>query len=558
MKRAAVGVFAGVFVLFFAAGSATSASSTGHVKPRWRATVATLPPNTGSSVLWLTNPSISCASPGNCTAVGSYDLDSSVPPCGAPGLLLSETAGHWGTGVDAVLPANGSVLCPQVWLNSVSCPSPGNCVAVGSYSSTEGGEPGLLLTEKAGYWTAHEAALPANPDPGPFDSYVTLNSVSCASVGNCTAVGYYGGSGDGVGLLLTEKRGHWARGVTPPLPSDASGTGVNLSSVSCAADGSCSAVGLYDGNFPSRGDASGKPLLLTNAGGEWHAVKAVMPPDGPGEWAEVSSVSCASGGNCSAIGAYNIGIDSEHGPEGVLLTEKAGEWGRGIKAKTPKNAATSGFWAGYGELTGISCSSPGNCVTVGNYFDDHNRGQGMMVTEKAGEWRRGVRAALPRHVHAGSLYIVSCASPGNCTAAGYYAAPGGHGDAGGVMFLTETAGRWARGVKAPIWRESLGVFAISCASPGNCGVVGGSHLNQILVDGLLLDSSTRPCVVPRLNRETVATARRSLDSHGCAVGRIERARSRTIERGHVISQTRQPGRRLAPWTKIGLEVSKGP
>jgi hypothetical protein len=268
----------------------------------------------------------------------------------------------------------------------------------------------------------------------------------------------------------------------------------------------------------------------------------------------VTSVSCASGGNCSAIGLYNIGIDSEHGPASVLLTEKAGEWGPGVKAKPPENAATSGFWAGgYVGLAGISCASPGNCVAVGDYYDDHNRVQGTMVIEKAGTWRRGIEAALPRHSRRGDLGVVSCVSPGNCTAGGY----AGAGRHGGLMLVTETAGSWARGVRSPL-SPRVAILAISCASPGNCGAVGGDGTFGSRTDALLLDSSTKPCVVPRVKGMTVARARQSLDSHGCAVGRIEHARLRTIERGRVISQSRQPGTRRRPWARVALNVSRGP
>jgi len=413
-------------------------------------------------------------------------------------------------------------------LNSVSCPSPGSCVAVGD---------SMLLTEKEGHWVARQPALPEDAAPGG----AVLTSVSCASAGNCTAVGYYSGRG----LLLTETGGHWARGVEAPLPSDASGGTVYLPSVSCAADGSCSAVGYYDGNFPSTGDASAKPLLLSETGGEWHAVEAVMPPDELSKWAEVSSVSCASGGNCSAIGA----------PQNVLLTEKAGEWGPGVKAEPPKNAATSGFFAGGSVgLYGISCSAPGNCVAVGSYVDDHNHFQGMIVSETAGKWHRGLEAAVSHDGRDRGLGLVSCASPGNCTAVGYYS--GAYGDPSQVL-VTETGGRWARGVRIPISPYD-GIQGISCAAPGNCGAVGGNESPCPCINAVLLDSSTKPCVVPRLTGMTVATARRSLDTHGCSVGRIRHARSGTIERGHVISQTRQPGRHRGPWARVGLRVGSGP
>src|SRR5262249_32751312 len=61
---------------------------------------------------------------------------------------------------------------------------------------------GALLTESAGNWTAAEAALPAHAANGP-NRYVDLNSVSCSSAGNCSAVGLYiDSSGNYQGLLL--------------------------------------------------------------------------------------------------------------------------------------------------------------------------------------------------------------------------------------------------------------------------------------------------------------------------------------------------------------------
>ena len=48
--------------------------------------------------------SVSCASAGNCTAVGDYDASSDREQ----GLLLTETSGRWATGVEASLPANAA------------------------------------------------------------------------------------------------------------------------------------------------------------------------------------------------------------------------------------------------------------------------------------------------------------------------------------------------------------------------------------------------------------------------------------------------------------------
>src|SRR5439155_21504555 len=125
---------------------------------------------------------VSCVSAGHCSAVGHY-MDGSSH---AQGMLLTETTGTWATGVEASPPANAGSN-PGVNLRSVSCASAGDCSAVGGYTDGSGHEQGLLLTEPAGPWaTGAEASLPrtAGSDPG-----AALSSVSCASAGNCSAVG---------------------------------------------------------------------------------------------------------------------------------------------------------------------------------------------------------------------------------------------------------------------------------------------------------------------------------------------------------------------------------
>jgi hypothetical protein len=527
-------------------GSATLQKPLSHVKTRWRATLAKLPANAGTSAVQPPyGTSISCSSPGNCTAVGSYTADGGWPP---EGLLLTEKSGHWGRGVEAVLPGDANYSEPYVTLNSVSCASAGNCTAVGAYVNTSGGSSGLLLTLTAGHWAAGvEAALPADAADPQHDN-VQLNSVSCASAGNCTAVGAYDYSNSG--LLLTETAGHWAIGVKAPFPSDRAPGDVRLSSVSCAPDGTCGAVGYYNITF-SRDAEAGQGALLTNEGGTWRAAKAVMPPDGPGEGAILTSVSCVSAGNCGAIGLYNINIDGFSAPEGVLLTEKAGKWRRGVTAMPPSNA-NSGYWGNYVGLAGISCVSPGDCVATGNYYYSRNprvstHGHVTLLTETAGKWGRGVEAAVPRGARDPEPTAVSCASPGNCTVVGGYR----NGRRGFGLLWTEIAGSWARGSRAPL--STNHVALVSCASPGNCGAVGGDSRGDVV----LFDSSTKPCVVPRLKGTTLPTARHSIVSRNCSVGAIEYAPSQTVEIGHVISQTPQPGRHLAPGNAVDLTVSSG-
>ena len=167
----------------------------------------------------------------------------------------------------------------RIYLNSVSCAAPGNCTAVGDYLTRGGHQHGLLLTQTDGSWTGAQAGLPAGGWRVGLGPGVTLKSVSCASAGNCTAVGsYYKGrrGRDAASLLLTQTDGRWANGVDARLPAGAAplaafeGSGpdyaqTGLASVSCASAGNCTAVGQHPHN--KSGDYWG--LRVTQSHGKW-------------------------------------------------------------------------------------------------------------------------------------------------------------------------------------------------------------------------------------------------------------------------------------------------
>jgi len=382
----------------------------------------------------------------------------------------------WGPGIVAALPAptDGPTA-----VTSISCPSAGNCSAVGS--------GGLLLTQAGGKWSVGvEAKLPA--DAATTNPNVSINSVSCASAGNCTAVGHYVDSSlyYAQGLLLTETNGTWATGVEAPLPGNAVRGFVDLSSVSCPSAGNCSAVGSYD-------DGLGLGiLLLRETAGTWTGFEASLPADaGANAYGYLDSVSCASAGNCAAVGTYYPEPGDEPTSEGLMVIETAGTWGAGVAAPLPANARTYDQGAG---ISSVSCPSPGNCSAVGGYFDSSSRGEGLLLTETGGNWATGVEAPLPANAWTGpsgssgrpnvSLNSVSCVSPGTCAAVGDYVdgSDNGHG-----VLLSETGGTWATGIEAA---PPATLAAVSCASAGDCGAVGTSCSGTCIPGGVLTDDDT--------------------------------------------------------------------
>jgi beta-lactam-binding protein with PASTA domain len=64
-------------------------------------------------------------------------------------------------------------------------------------------------------------------------------------------------------------------------------------------------------------------------------------------------------------------------------------------------------------------------------------------------------------------------------------------------------------------------------------------------------------VVPKLKGETLAAAKRSINSRGCIVGKITHVASRAVNKGIVLWQAPKEGKWLLKWTKVNLAVSSG-
>ena len=128
--------------------------------------------------------SVSCATAGNC-AIGGFIEDGAAF---AQPFVASQSNGTWHNalqvpGIARLDKGLGSGL------GSVSCGSPGNCSAGAEYVQTPSADEAFIVDEINGTWRAAEevpgtAAL--NKGGG-----AAINSVSCVSAGYCAAGGYY-------------------------------------------------------------------------------------------------------------------------------------------------------------------------------------------------------------------------------------------------------------------------------------------------------------------------------------------------------------------------------
>lgn len=178
--------------------------------------------------------SVSCPTAGNCAAGGYFVGRTGLHSA----LVVGERNGKWGTASQVPGTTSGGELL------SLSCASPGNCGA-GGFDSGAHRTSGFVVSERNGHWaTAIQVPVSAGLAGGRLTEIL---SVSCASPGSCVA----GGTSKDRSLrlqaiVMIETKGSW--GKVAEVPGSArlnAGGGAEVHSVSCASASSCVAAGTY-------------------------------------------------------------------------------------------------------------------------------------------------------------------------------------------------------------------------------------------------------------------------------------------------------------------------
>ncbi len=346
---------------------------------------------------------ISCASPGNCAVGGDYqqDVSGSVE---TEGFVASEVNGTWH---DAA-PVRGTVSA-NTDVNSVSCPAAGDCVAAGDFTDRAGNLEAFVADQSHGTWGS-EITVAARLNVG---GGASVSSVSCVSAGNCAAGGSYAiKSNRFEAFTVDERHGVWlaAHEVAGALNA---GANAGINSVSCASPGNCVAGGSYT-------DRAGhtQAFLVTEKGGAWSAAQEVAGKLNAGGNATVNTVSCRSAGNCGAGGSYTATGKGTTPPnqtrqEAFVVSERHGVWSAAREVAGALNTA------GSADLETISCPSAGDCAAGGYYSIGNGLGHGFVVTERGGTWLAASEMAANLDTFAGgSVDSISCVSVSDCTAGG--------------------------------------------------------------------------------------------------------------------------------------------
>lgn len=364
---------------------------------------------------------LSCTAAGNCAAGGSY-LDQRKH---AQAFVVSERSGRWGKAIE--IPGLAALEHGrQGVVNSLSCTSAGNCGAGGWYDDSHGRMQGFVVTERNGRWNAaiEVPGLGAlNTDTMAGEGAQTL-SVSCASAGNCAAGGYYSTkSFQWQGFVVTERAGHWGRAIeVPGLGALNTSGGAQVQSLSCASAGNCSAGGFYASGGHQQG------FVVAEKNGHWNPATEVpgLAALNTSGQAFVNSVSCAAAGNCTAGGIYDgaPNFPDNYG-KGYVVTEHNGVWGRAVAV-----AGLAALHATrYSGVASVSCASAGNCAAGGWYMDNHGYRQGFVAVQRNGGW--GLATEVPglavlNKGGSANVAAVSCATPASCVAGGSFMDSHGH------------------------------------------------------------------------------------------------------------------------------------
>jgi hypothetical protein len=135
-----------------------------------------------------------------------------------------------------------------------------------------------------------------------------------------------------------------------------------------------------------------------------------------GDYAVVNAISCASPGDCSAVGRYNVS-SSTVDQQAFVASQAHGVWGKAEEVPgTP--ALNKG---GFANVFAVSCPSAGNCGAGGFYAGRAGYEQALVVSEVNGVWGKAEKVPGTAALNTGrqaNVYSVSCASPATAVPAG--------------------------------------------------------------------------------------------------------------------------------------------
>jgi len=193
---------------------------------------------------------------------------------------------------------------------------------------------------------------------------------------------------------------------------------------------------------------------------------------------QVNDIHCSTPGNCVAIGDYVPPSDTYS--VSFVATETNGIWGslQSVSGITPDPAV------GDSQLGSLTCGTPDFCIATGSVTGSDGVQRNFLLPETGGVWSTATIidfSSLPGATD-GWVAALSCPADDSCTATGYYDGPSGQ-----LPFtMDETAGNWGQPqpvaglgnlVTGTTTQVNSSLGPVSCAAPGDC-TAGGYYLAQ--------------------------------------------------------------------------------
>jgi hypothetical protein len=411
--------------------------------------------------------SVSCAAPGDCAAAGSYadgSLDNQV-------FVADEKDGRWLTARE--VPGTAALNKSSANALSVSCPSAGNCVVGGFYEEASQDSEAFVASEVHGSWRR------AAPVRGTVGAGAAVSSVSCAVAGDCVAGGYFTDrAGRQQAFVVSQARGRWGPAITVAARLNVAGNAY-VTSVACKQAGDCLAGGFYSVK-PGQTEA----FVVAERHGSWSAARRVASALNAGLFGTVTAVSCASPGNCAAVGSYTGRAGHL---QAFVVTQQRGLWS---PAGRVAGALNDG---GDAQANTVSCPSAGDCAAGGSFTSAATGQQAFVVSERHGVWSAAQQVAAALDISGDtSVDAISCPSAGNCAAGGEYGVGNPFFNA---FAVSERGGTWlaAQEIAGNLNTEAGGIVeSVSCTSVGNC-TAGGLVTQTASGEGFVVTGSiTQP------------------------------------------------------------------
>jgi hypothetical protein len=329
---------------------------------------------------------VACVAAATCETVGRFQTNT------LRWLTLAERQSEGAWSLQSTPNATGAASSS---LSAVTCFSGNSCLAIGAYFAADGAQVPFSERWNGTAWTHVPMPFPDG------ERQIDLPSMSCMSSNWCMAVGSSWVPWLGLNALVEHWDGASWSIVSAPVPTN--NVGSALTGVSCSATNACMAVGWY------QTDWAPVPLAERWDGAAWSLVSTPNPSNLAG--IVISDVSCTAVNLCMAVG-----LKSAVGGDTPTL---AARWDGATWTILP-TPAPAGAAAG-SELDRVVCSSPTSCMAIGQFWSAPAPHPGLSFAERWDGATWTLQPTLnPPGTDEAPLNGLSCASPSDCTAVGFY------------------------------------------------------------------------------------------------------------------------------------------